>query len=58
MADSWYYQDGAEQALRMARDSTDQWVIKTLQAFATECIAKADALDGKALGEDPEDGAD
>jgi hypothetical protein len=40
--------------LRLARDSTDQQVIKTLQAFAAECNAKADAIASKALGEDPE----
>jgi hypothetical protein len=42
-------------ALRIARDSTDRRLIETLQAYATECSAKADAIDAKGLGEDPED---
>jgi hypothetical protein len=54
MADS-YYRERAETALRIARDSTDQHLIKTLQAYAAACNAKADAIDAKALGEDPDE---
>jgi hypothetical protein len=36
-------------------DSTDQHLIKTLQAYAAACNAKADAIDAKALGEDPDE---
>jgi hypothetical protein len=54
MADSSYYRDRADQALRLARDGTDPLLIKTLKAFAAECNAKADAIDGVALGEDPD----
>jgi hypothetical protein len=52
---SSHYRLKAEQALRIARDSTDLWLIETLHAYAAECNAKADAIDGIALGEDPED---
>jgi hypothetical protein len=55
MAESSYYRVRAEQALRIARDSTDQWLIETLHAFAAECNAKADAIDAGAFGEDPEE---
>lgn len=55
MADSSYYRERAEQALRIARVSTDPELIKSLEAFATSYNAQADAIDGKALGEDPED---
>jgi hypothetical protein len=54
MADSSYYRERAEQALRIAR-STDPELIKRLEAFAADYNAKADAIDGKALGKDPED---
>jgi hypothetical protein len=55
MADSSYFRDRADQALRLARDNTDPILIKTLKAFAAECNAQADAIDGMALGEDPDD---
>jgi hypothetical protein len=55
MADASYYRDRAEQALRLAQDNTDPLLIQTLKAFAAECNAKADAIDGATLGEDPEE---
>jgi hypothetical protein len=55
MADSSYYREKAAQALRIARANTDPHLINTLQAYADECNAKADAIDAKAFGEDPED---
>jgi hypothetical protein len=55
IADSSYYRDRAEQVLRLARDNTDPLLVKALKAFAAECSAKADALDGVALGQDPDD---
>jgi hypothetical protein len=55
MADSSHYREKAAQALRIARDNTDPELIKNLQAFAAEYNAIADRIDGKALGEDPED---
>jgi hypothetical protein len=55
MADSSFYREKAEQALRLARDSTDPVLIKNLKDMAQEYIARADALDGVVLGKDPED---
>jgi hypothetical protein len=57
MADSSYHRERAEQALRIVQDSTDPELVKSLKAFAAEYNAIADAIDAKALGEDPEDGA-
>ncbi len=45
----------AEQALRLARASTHLVLIDSLKEMAREYIARADGLDGVALGEDPED---
>jgi hypothetical protein len=55
MADSSYYRERAEQALRIARASIDPELTKSLMAFATDYNRIADAIDGKALGEDPGD---
>jgi hypothetical protein len=55
MADSSYYRERAEQALRLARENADPELIKSLEAFAAEYNAVADAIDAKALGQDPED---
>jgi hypothetical protein len=55
MVDSSYCGEKAAQALRLARENTDPYLIKTLRAYAAECNAKADAIDGEVLGEDPED---
>ena len=54
MADSSFLRDKAEQALRLARDTTDPVLIKSLKEFAAECLARADKVDRIALGEDPE----
>jgi hypothetical protein len=55
MADSSYYREKAAQALRLARENTDTHLIRTLRAYAAECNAKGDVIDGDVLGEDPED---
>jgi hypothetical protein len=55
MADSSYYRDRAEQALRIAQHNTDPALIKSLRAFAAEYAEIADEIDAKALGEGPED---
>jgi hypothetical protein len=47
MSDSSYYRERADQALRIARESTDPELIKNLKKFATEYNAKADSIDGK-----------
>jgi hypothetical protein len=52
MADASHYRLKAEQALRIARESTDLWLIETLNAYAAECNAKADAVEAGALRED------
>ena len=54
MADLSYFRDKAEQALRLARDNTDQVLVKSLKELAAEYLARADAIDRKALGQDPE----
>jgi hypothetical protein len=55
MADPSYYRERAEQALRIARESTDPELIKSLKAFAAEYNSIADAIGAKGLGEDPQD---
>jgi hypothetical protein len=55
MTDSSFYREKAGQALRLARDSTDPVLVKSLAEMAREYIARADAIDGLALGKDPED---
>jgi hypothetical protein len=55
MADSSYYRQRAEQALRLARSSTDPMLVKSLMEMAQEYLARANAIDGTTLGEDPED---
>ena len=57
MADSIFYRDKAEQAFRLARDSTDPVLVKSLTEMAREYIARASALDAVALGKDPKDEA-
>jgi hypothetical protein len=55
MADSSYYRDKAEQALRLARQNTDPMLVKSLTELAQHYSAQADAIDGVAFGKDPED---
>ena len=55
MADASYFRDKAAQALRLARQNTDPMLIKSLTELAHEYSAQAEKIDGKALGEDPED---
>jgi hypothetical protein len=60
--DHSHLRDKAEQALRLARDSTDQVLVKSLIEVAAEYLGRADAIDlvkslkevAAALGEDPE----
>ena len=54
MADSSYYRDKAEQALRLARKNTDPMLVKSLTELAQHYLAQADAMDGAAFGNDPE----
>jgi hypothetical protein len=55
MADPLYFREKAEQALRLARDSTDPMLAKSLKELAVEYIARANAIEASALGEDPEE---
>jgi hypothetical protein len=55
MPDSSYFRDRAEQALRLAKDSTDPTLIKSLREFGQENLTKAEAIDGGALGTDLEE---
>lgn len=55
MADSSYFRDRAEKALRLARQNTDPMLIKSLTELAHEYLAQADAIDGAARGDDPQD---
>lgn len=54
MADTSFLRDRAEQALRLARDTTDPVLLKSLKELAAEYLARADAIDRRTLGEDPE----
>jgi hypothetical protein len=56
MADSTFYREKAERALRLARGMTDPVLIDSLKEVARECLARADALDGAELGQDPDHG--
>ena len=55
MAESSYYRDKAEQAMRLAKDSTDPVLQKSLTELALEYFSRAVAIETQALGEDPED---
>jgi len=51
MADSSYFRDKAEQAVRLASQNTDPALVKNLREMAREYLAQADAIDGVALVE-------
>jgi hypothetical protein len=55
MADASYFQEKAEQALRLARDTTDPMLQKSLTELALEYRVRAAGSDGLSLGKDPED---
>ena len=55
MADALYFREKAEQALRLARDSTDPMLQKSLTELAREYSAQADAIEGVELRKAPED---
>jgi hypothetical protein len=55
MADSSYFREKAEQCRRLARDSTDPMLIKSLTELAAEYSARAIAADAASFGKDPED---
>ncbi len=45
MAYSSHLRDRADQALRAARDSTDEVRVKSLREDAAECLGRAEAID-------------
>ena len=53
--DPSFYREKAEQALRIARHSSDPVLVMNLEEMAREYFARADALDAAALGKDPEE---
>jgi hypothetical protein len=55
MADSAYFRDKAAQALRLASDSTDPMLQKSLTELAAEYTARAIAIEALTLGKDPDD---
>jgi hypothetical protein len=55
MADSSYFRDKAEQAIRLARDSTDPVLQKSLTDLALEYFARAVATEAGVFGKDPDD---
>jgi hypothetical protein len=55
VADSLYYRERAAQALRIVQDNSEPEVVRSLIAFAAEYVAKADAIEAKALVKDPSD---
>jgi hypothetical protein len=54
MADSSHFREGAEQALRLAKDSTDPMLMESLKVLALEYMVRAAAIDGLSLGKDPD----
>ena len=54
MADSSFYREKAEQALRLAKGITDPVLVQNLRELAREYNARADEIDGAALGKDPQ----
>jgi hypothetical protein len=52
MADASHFRDKAEQALRLARDTTDPMLQNSLAELALEYRARAAAIDGLSLGQD------
>jgi hypothetical protein len=52
MADSAYFRDKASQAIRLASDSTDPILVKSLTEMAAEYSARALAIEAKASGKD------
>jgi hypothetical protein len=54
MADSSYFRDKAEQAMRLAKDTSDPVLQRSLTELALEYFSRAVAIEA-AFGEDPDD---
>jgi len=55
MADASYFRDRAEQAKRLAKDSTDPVLTESLTELALEYFARAVAIEAQAFGKDPDE---
>jgi hypothetical protein len=53
MDDSLYFRDRAKQAIRLARDSTDAELQKSLTDLALDYFSKAVEIEARALGKYP-----
>jgi hypothetical protein len=53
MTDASYLREKAEQALRLARDISDQVLVKSLIDAAAVSMGRADEIDRRALDEAP-----
>jgi hypothetical protein len=53
MVDSSYFREKAEQCFRLARDSTDPTVVKSLTEMAIEYAERANAIEALAFRKDP-----
>jgi len=55
MADASYFRDKAEQAMRLAKESTDPVLTADLTQLALEYFSRAVAAEAQVLGNDPID---
>jgi hypothetical protein len=55
MADALYFRDRAEQAMRLAKDSTAPVLTASLTELALEYFARAAAIEAQAFGKDPDE---
>lgn len=55
MADASYFRDKAEQAMRLAKESTDPVLTASLTELALEYFSRAVAIEAQVLGKDPDD---
>jgi hypothetical protein len=56
MTDASYFRDKAEQAMRLARESTDPVLTASLTELALEYFSRAVAFEAQVFGEDPDEG--
>jgi hypothetical protein len=56
MADASYFRDKAEQAMRLAKESTDPVLTASLTVLALEYFSRAVALEARVFGKDPDGG--
>ena len=54
MADASYFRDKAEQAMRLAKESTDSVLAASLTELALDYFSRAAVIEAQVLGKDPE----